>query len=163
MPELSIAREIASLPATADKRYDTAYRDAGFEFGFGRAGAYRGHSHLRFIDLIFAPDGVRGLRGAAASGASTLVIAPARSYLPDVELGDFAFLKFCPDDGEVRLPDKVDDELHEQPILAYAGTARLTFPWYAHPRAERQQVEVTLAGTRLTLTIGPGRTLVIDR
>jgi hypothetical protein len=109
---------------------------------------------------MFAPAGVRWQNDA--SGASrTLVIAPPRTHLSDLDTGDFVFLKFCPDDGEVVLPDKVYEELREQEILSFTHEARLTFPWFPSAGAQRQTVEVTLRGTDLTLDLGTGRRLVI--
>lgn len=162
MSFLSISSEIASLLASENKRYSTAYKDVGFELGFGRGGAYKGHSHLRFIDLMFSPDRILWC-GDESREANTMVIAPPRTYLPDVETGDFVFLKFCPDGGEVILPDKVNEALYEQQILTFTDEARLTFPWYTHPRAERQNVEVTLHGTELTIEMGRSGSLVVRR
>ncbi len=162
MSLLSISREIASLPAGEDKRYVTAYKDVGFELGFGRGGVYRGHSHLRLIDLIFSPDGVRCI-GGNSTDAKTLVIAPARTFLPDIEIGNFMFLKFCPDDGEVTLPEKVYEELWEGQILSYADRAQLTFSWYPDSCAECQNIEVSLWGSDLTIEIGCSRSLYVRR
>lgn len=162
MPFLSISHEILSLPEGMDKRYDTTYEDVGFELGFGRGGAFRGHSHLRFVDLIFAPDGLR-CTGSESLHAKTLVVVPARTFLPDIETGDFMFLKFCPDQGEVSLPDKVYEELHEQNIIACSDHATLTFSWYAHSRAKCEKVEVTLFGSELRIEIGRCRSLHIGR
>ena len=163
MSILSISAELAALPPSESKRYDTAYRDVGFEFGFGRGGAYPGHSHLRFIDVMFAPAGVRLSSASADAAMPTLVIAPARTYLPDLETGDFTFLKFCPDDGEVNPPEKVYEKLYEQQILSFRDDAHVTFPFYARAFGERESVEVTLQGEHLSLSIGSRHLLKIQR
>ena len=152
----SVSAAIQSLPATATKDYRILYADAGFEFGFGRAGAYPGHSHLAFIDLLFAPDGIT----CDGVTSSTLIVAPPRTYLSDVRTGDFAFLKFCPDARTVVLPEKVSEVLNESEILAFRDDVSLEFPWYDQG-ARPGHIRTSLAGGVLTLDFAGEMSLVV--
>lgn len=162
MSALSILDRVSSFHDAQDKVYLTSYHDDGFEIGFGRQGSYSGHSHLRFIDIIFSPAGIT--YGDAHAGVPpALVVVPARTFLPDVTTGHFVFLKFCQDGRPVKLPEKVDDQLEEGKVLAFMDRAKMTFPWYRRAAAEPGEVALTLAHDILTIEFSNGRSFRIGR
>jgi hypothetical protein len=154
----SISTKLGELPPATAKRYDLLYKESGFEFGFGRGGAYDGHSHLHFVDVLFSPAGVVW---AGLNAPVKLVIAPSRTYLPDVRTGDFAFLKFCPDDREVVLPDKVPQQLHERELVVFGDDGDVSFPWYADPMRPGT-IGVSLRGSALTLDFSNETSFLIE-
>ena len=160
MNRISVSDEVAAFAPRSDKRYDILYANAGFEFGFGRAGSYEGHSHRCFVDLLFSPGGIRWKEGGETA-TGMLVIVPARSYLPDVETDNFAFLKFCPDSREVSLPDKVSDRLCERNVMAFTESAQVTFPWFPHPESAPQTIAVSLSGSELKLHFSNFTTMLL--
>jgi hypothetical protein len=155
---LSIAGEIAALAPTERKRYDALYAEAGYEFGFGRGGEYVGHSHLRFVDVLFAPHGIR--RAVDDHMLGTLVVVPSRMYLPNVRTGDFAFLKFCADADPVVVPDKVEARLDGDTILSFVDEGRVELPWFRHEGARQEAVHLTLGGRELTVIVGQRQLLL---
>jgi hypothetical protein len=162
MPALSILDQVSSLHDSQVKTYLTSYHEDGFEIGFGRQGSYNGHSHLRFIDIIFCPTGVR-YEGVHADIIPTLVVVPARTYLPDVSTGPFGFLKFCPDSGPIDLPEKVDDQLEEGEVLAFIDQAKMTIPWYKKAAAAPGEVVLTLAHDVFIIEFSDGHSFRIGK
>ncbi|MES2669682.1 MAG: hypothetical protein V4673_04585 [Pseudomonadota bacterium] len=162
MPALSIFDQVSSFNDRQDKVYLTSYHENGFEIGFGRQGSYSGHSHLRFVDIIFSPAGIR-YDGAHADIPPALVVVPARTYLPDVTIGLFGFLKFCQDGGPIDFPEKVDYQLNEGKVLAFIDQAKITFPWYRKPGAKPGEVILTLAHDVFTIEFSNGHSFIIGK
>jgi|AntRauTorckE5430_2_1112549.scaffolds.fasta_scaffold03123_3 hypothetical protein len=111
----NIIDAVNSFGPWQDKSYVNLLSETCFyELGFGRRGLYKGHSHLFFTDVLFSPTGIK-IYGI--DQVWNCVIVPPRTYLPDVEIGDFFFIKFCHDLSEFSPPEKVsykifDDEVY---------------------------------------------------
>ena len=150
MISLSISYEVSRLPAAENKRYDVLYPEAGYEFGFGRAGSYPAHSHRHFVDLIFSPGGIRWESDGTPSEAPLLIVPPG-GLVPDLTTDEFAFLKFCVDRRSVILPDKCDYSGNTDTARVFRGQASESFPWFPRPSTEASLIRVSLDDRVLVL------------
>lgn len=129
MKTLSIKEIIQSLSGT-DKVYLTTYNNEGYELGFGEGGFYKGHSHYFFYDILFSPDKLF-IKNEKKTPNNFLAIIPPRTFMNDVEIGNFFFIKFCPTNDSFLLPEKTDDVLLSgKKIDIYSDPIQLDFTWF---------------------------------
>lgn len=157
--EVSIAGVLSQLEPTRAKVYQRLYESSGYEMGFGRRGDYPGHAHFHFCDLMFSPTGISTATHNDISIHGQLVVVPPRTYFADTRIGDFFFIKFCPDPGVIVVPDKTEVILSENQILAFENFATLKFDWFPSPSDNRKSLRVTLARDGLTVQFDDRETL----
>jgi len=128
MKILSINNIIQSLDGT-DKVYLTTYNNEGYELGFGKSGFYKGHSHYFFYDILFSPDKLF-IENEKKIPNGFLAVIPPRTFMNDVKIGNFFFIKFCPTNDMFLLPEKTDTILNEGKITIYSNPTQLDFTWF---------------------------------
>lgn len=128
MKILSIKDIVQSLDGR-DKIYLTTYDNEGYELGFGKGGFYKGHSHYFFYDILFSPDKLF-IKNERNLPNSFLAVAPPRTFMNDIEIGNFFFIKFCPTNDNFLLPEKTDTVLKEGIIEIYSNPIQLNFTWF---------------------------------
>jgi hypothetical protein len=162
MKQYSIEIEIPKLNSTQSKVYHYLYADSGFELGFGKAGTYSGHSHLFFCDVLFSakPISTSDADGKTISG--NLIVIPPRTYLGEVVTDDFFFIKFCPTNEKIMLPDKREDILTDGKIEAFNGNAAMEIPWYEKNTSRESSVTFSLQNEKLHIKIGETE-FIIDK
>jgi hypothetical protein len=158
---LSISTEVGTIAAGKTKKYVNLYPAHGYEMGFGIGGTYNSHGHLCYLDLLFSPGGIEWSGTEFSSIEAKLLIVPPRTQVPNLQIGHFFFLKFCPEPDELKLPDKVDRVVSDTTVLYYSGAASLTFPWYARCQGEKRNITVKLLRHSLSISFAEGRTVVI--
>jgi len=161
MNVISIAEVLSQLEPTRAKVYQRLYESSGYELGFGRRGDYPGHAHLHFCDLMFSPKGISTTTHDGISIQGQLVVVPPRTFFADTRIGDFFFIKFCPDPGVIVVPDKTEVILSENQILAFDNLATLQLDWFPSPLDIRKSLVVTLSPNDLTVQFDAGETLRI--
>ncbi|MDR1202066.1 MAG: hypothetical protein LBL58_10635 [Tannerellaceae bacterium] len=125
MEIISIKNIVKSLDRT-NKIYLTTYDNEGYELGFGKSGYYKGHSHYFFYDILFSPHKLL-IKNKKNLSDSFLAVVPPRTFMNDVEIGDFFFIKFCPTNENFSLPEKTDIILNEGEIEIYSKPTLLNF------------------------------------
>lgn len=115
------------------KLYTALYPEKGYELGFGKGGRYEGHSHLFYYDIMFSPDGIV-LNDEEPNNDCFIKIVPPRTYMNDVRIGNFFFLKFCPTADTFHLPEKSNCVLSEGAILSYSEAMQFDSIWYKTPK-----------------------------
>lgn len=154
MRVVSIANELTATPPQWSKNYLCGYAECGYELGVGRAGSFSGHSHLFFADIVFSPHRIH-CQGRLDLGATiTLLVVPPRTYMPSVRIGDFFFLKFCPDSRKVVLPDKVTTHLAEGSLGGHSDRVDIHWQLYDHEDSMASPVTIILRGEHLRIDIG---------
>ncbi len=98
--------------------------------GVGKAGSYRGHSHLFFHDIIYCPSGLVCSSPRLSSGKATLVIVPRETYLGEVNTDDFFFIKFSASPADVSFPEKIYECLNATSIILPSPGASLRYVYY---------------------------------
>lgn len=152
MRKFSIYEEV-HLTKKTKKCYLTTYKKDGFEMGFGKKGVYKGHSHEFFTDVIFSFEGIHSSNYCGDKLTSNLIIAPSRSYLGEVTIGDFYFIKFCDLNEEVIFPEKVETILSENDLITGKLGKKYTFPWYKR-KGLRSEIHFSFSNELLLITIG---------
>lgn len=143
-----IKTEIDKLEDTS-KDYKYLYKDFGFELGFGKKGQYKGHSHYCFCDIMLSKNILtKDYFGGKKKGQ--LLIVPPLTFMDDVTIDDFFFLKFCPTSKKVDLPDKTNAKLNDNKIQSYENCASLKFDWYK-TSSEKSKLEIKLIENELSL------------
>lgn len=145
MKILSI-NKMVSIPNI--KTYLSSYTKDGYEIGFGKQGKYKGHSHYFFYDILFSPDFI--FIGNEKLVNSYMAIIPPRTFMDDVEIGDFFFLKFCPSNHTFSVPEKTNDKLDEGKIKLIAENEKFHSTWFKNPlssgdiwiNANRNEIEI---------------------
>ena len=135
----------------------------GVEMGFGAAGDYEAHAHRHFLDLMYAPGGIRS---SPDSPSSQLLVVPPRTPFGPVSTDAFFFLKAVAVDEPVSIPDKVTGADLEcvgagEALLHASGVFDLALD-YVDPR-DRTAHLLSLAsdGAALSLTSTAGWQLTI--
>jgi hypothetical protein len=154
MTSYSISAQIIFLSQSISKTYLTLYPNDGYELGFGRAGQYKGHSHLQFYDLLFSLKGLRSLDPVEMLPKGSLLVIQPKTYLPDIDIGDFFFLKFSPDPGPFKIPDKVVDRYHEGGIIGASEGFEKEFKWFPTIGGRESRIKLKLTIDRLTIQLG---------
>ena len=134
MKTLSI-REMIEGSSDCLKSYKVLYPEKGYELGFGKGGCYEGHSHLYFYDILFSPDGIY-LEDGEAGKKNYITIVPPRTFMSDVRIGDFFFIKFCPTDDTFQVPEKTKSVLKEGTVMSYSEAMRFDSVWYKTPNTK---------------------------
>ena len=147
------SREVAELGYNTQKTYKTTCEREGLEFGFGRAGRYGAHSHRHFMDVIYCPNGIRWTDCGRRCEAALLII-PARTLVPQVDIGAFAFLKFCSDNRPLVLPDKDSGYGAPLALSAFSSAARAELSWYPQCRVDPGTISLSLADGILEVAAG---------
>ncbi len=163
MTSLSISETIRLLTRGERKKYLVTYDEMGFEMGVGRSGAYEGHSHLRFYDIIYSPEGVRCRCSNGRQMEGRLVVVPPRTYLGTTHAADFFFLKFCPDSAKLTLPEKVLEPLTAGSVLTYQDEADLVFPWCPFEGHAITTASLRMSGIVLKVEMGSDYTIEVLR
>ena len=112
-----------------DKIYLSLYKNKGYELGFGKAGFYKGHSHKYFYDLLYSPEKII-LKDRNLSENNYLLVVPPKTFMSDIEIGNFFFLKFCPSNDFFSPPEKTQEVLTEGELDLYSSPIKLRFTWY---------------------------------
>ncbi len=132
-----------------NKVYKYLYKDYGFELGFGKKGQYEGHSHYCFCDLMFSKNILtKDYFGEKKKGR--LLIVPPLTFMDNVFIEDFFFLKFCPTDKKVDLPDKTNSKLNENKIQSYEDFTLIEIDWYK-TSFEKSTLKIKLNKNELSL------------
>jgi|GEM_PF-6763367 len=152
MNTLQITKELAQIPIQKNKIYQTTYDEDGYEIGFGRAGNYKGHSHIHFYDIIYTPNGfiIKDLHNSPLSGK--LLVVPPRTWLSDITLNDFFFIKFCGESGLISVPDKVDYFQNESNLIILNSYESISLPWYSSPFGEKSYIKFELIENSFIIT-----------
>lgn len=148
MKILSINRIIRSLYET-DKVYLTTYIDDGYELGFGKRGLYKGHSHYFFYDILFSPEKLI-IKNENNIPSCFLAVVPPKTFMSDVEIGDFFFIKFCPTNDNFSLPEKTNIILNEGKIELYSNPTELNFRWF---KTVDEKLSLNMVAEQNNLTI----------
>lgn len=144
-----IKTEIDKL-SESNKNYKYLYNDFGFELGFGKKGQYKGHSHYCFCDLMLSKNILtKDYFGNKKQGQ--LLIVPPLTFMDNVTIDDFFFLKFCPTNIKVDLPDKTDEKLNDNKIQSYKNFASLKIDWFK-TMSEKSTLEINLNKNELRLS-----------
>lgn len=153
MIKYNINRELSKLNSETNKIYIYTYKLHGFEFGFGRKGIYTGHSHIYFYDIIFSKSEIlsRDLDMKMIKG--NLIVIPPQTYINEVIIDDFFFLKFCPSMDKVMIPDKTNNKLNKGVIQCFDRSVNLDFNWYKNPESSVSNINLSLSDNNLTLCI----------
>ena len=149
MKVLSISKNIKRLKEK-DKVYLTTYHNNGYELGFGKGGFYKGHSHYFFYDILFSPYKLI-VSNEQTSKNNFLLVVPPRTFMNDIEIGDFFFLKFCPTNDTFLLPEKTDEILKEGKILMYSVATQLNFSWFKTPN-NQSKINIDAKHSHLVIT-----------
>lgn len=151
---MSILEVVKSFSHEKDKQYSKLYHEDGYEIGFGKGGKYPGHSHLYFYDIMFSPLGIElVVNGKQAKG--NLLIVPPRTYMEDVTLGDFFFLKFSPTNITVPVPEKVDERLQEGELMLFPlQRYDSSYPFFEKKDVSSGDLGVSLSWAHLDLFVG---------
>jgi hypothetical protein len=164
MHSFRIREIIHSLPNGIAKSYVRLYPQHGLEMGFGRSGSFEAHSHFVFYDVIFSPNGIDYEPRVEHASQPELLVVPPQSLVPPVRLGDFFFVKFCPDPVDVVVPDKTVHGRFSRDFSCYLGEATLSFPWYpSGPSGARRSIVLTLSKHRLSVVLGGTEEVSIER
>lgn len=118
------------------KYYMTTYVKNGYELGFGRGGCYEGHSHLFFYDILFSPDGIE-IKNEESNNKCYMAIAPPRTFMNDIRIGDFFFLKFCSTNDIFQVPEKTLMVLREGNISFFSDVMQFDSIWFKSPNIKR--------------------------
>ena len=145
-------KEMIEGSSTCQKFYDALYSENGYESGFGRGGCYTGHSHRFFYDILFSPDGIH-LKDDDSGKKHFIVIVPPRTFMDDVRIGDFFFIKFCPTSDSFQVTEKTNSVLREGIVMPYSEAMRFDSVWYRNPDTEGQTTALYLAD--MLRDIGP--------
>lgn len=117
----------------SSKIYLTLYANNGYELGFGKGGSYKGHSHLYFYDILFSPDGIYLGNKYKEKKTYYFICIPPRTYMNDIRIGNFFFLKFCPTNEKFLLPEKTNRIMYEGEIKMYTDAVQFDSVWYKNP------------------------------
>lgn len=151
MTLISIDHKLNLTPKEHAKNYMVLFNGNDYEMGVGRAGCYEGHSHYCFTDLLFSPNGIRCNNKGIESNFGRLLITPKKTFMPNISIGNFFFLKFSTICQNVILPDKTAEVLTEGSIESYVSNIKLVFPWYLSAIEGLGRIEVTLDDMALNL------------
>lgn len=154
----NIQKQLSLLGENQNKSYLTKYKIDGYEIGFGKKGRYLGHSHFHFYDVMFSPEGIKTKSITGKAISNNLIVIQPKTYMDNVTLGDFFFIKFCPSAEKVNLPDKTNLKLNEGKIFSYDSVEKLNFTWYKSP-TKKNKINLSLVDSKLIICINP--TLVI--
>lgn len=160
MKQYSIDIEISKMKADQSKVYHYIYADSGFELGFGKAGTYSAHSHLFFYDVLFSGKPISSSDADGKFISGKFIIIPPRTYLGEVVTENFFFIKFCPTNEIVVLPDKRNEILKDGIIEVFAGNALIKFPWYKKKSIRKLSVSFNLQNEKLNIIIGETEFLI---
>jgi hypothetical protein len=116
-----------------EKLYLTDYASYGYEMGFGEEGHYQGHSHKYFYDIIFSPNNNILIKNEPSRNNCYLSIIPPRTFMNDIKVGKFFFLKFCPTNDIFNVPEKTNRILNDSKVKLVCKKANFCFPWYPKP------------------------------
>jgi len=161
MNRYEIDKEVKSLPTNKSKSYYFLYHESGFEFGFGKGGYYKGHSHLYFYDILFSKTPISTKNHQGNKIYDTLIIIPPRTFLDDVIIDDFFFIKFCPNNSKFELPEKVDYIIKDGTILSNSHDFEIKIPWFKSYQSEESFILVTLKNNELKIKFGDLETIQI--
>ena len=151
----NIRETLSQLSEGEKKIYLFSYAKNGFEMGFGKEGRYSGHSHLHYFDIMFAANGYHLYESEINSGAKPqLIVVPPRTFLPEIYISEFFFLKFIPSKGHFTIPDKVDLKLNDGTISTFDSITQLQFPWYKSAESERSEIALSFGSSELTVRLG---------
>ncbi|MFJ1491671.1 hypothetical protein [Capnocytophaga canis] len=114
------------------KSYNVEYAKNGYELGFGRKGCYEGHSHYFFYDVLFSPDGI-DIKDEKLGDNCYMIITPPRTFMNDIRIGNFFFLKFCPTNNIFEVPEKTSRILSEGKIKIFSNAMQFDSIWYKSP------------------------------
>lgn len=154
MIHYSIDIEISKLKADQLKVYHYCYDKSGFELGFGKAGVYSGHSHLFFCDVLFSEKPILTIDSDGKFISGKLLVIPPRTYMGEVVIDDFFFIKFCPTSEIVVLPDKKNEIMKDGIIEAFTENAFIQFPWYKKTSTIKFSVILNFQHEKLNILIG---------
>jgi len=154
MIKYKINSEISKLNSETNKVYIYTYKLHGFEFGFGRKGIYSGHSHIYFYDIIFSKSEISSLDLNKNMIKGNLIVIPPQTYINEVIVDDFFFLKFCPSLDNVMIPEKTNNRLNKGIIQCFDKSINLNFSWYKNLESSESTIKLTLSDNSLTLRIG---------
>jgi len=149
MEVLSISKIIKRLKEK-DKVYLTNYHNNGYELGFGKRGFYKGHSHYFFYDILFSPYKLI-VSNEQTPQNNFLLVVPPRTFMNDIEIGDFFFLKFCPTNETFLLPEKTDEVLKEGKIIMHSSATQLSFSWFKTPNIQ-SKININAKPNELIIT-----------
>lgn len=154
MTSYKIFEEIKKLKDDKSKAYYFLYADSGFELGFGKAGKYSGHSHKYFYDIIFSQDQITVIDTYGKSISNNMIVIPPKTYFREIITSNFFFMKFCPTNEIVLLPDKIESIENEGVICGFSEHTNIDFPWYQKHHLRQTRCKLRLAYNELEIIIG---------
>lgn len=161
MKSLEIRNVLNKLPIQKEKIYLTTYEDDGYELGFGKAGKYKGHSHLHFYDIIYSPKGFMTKDSYQSDLEGNLLIVPPRTWMNDIELNDFFFIKFCNESGLINVPEKVDFFQNESKVSLLMHNESTCLPWFPSGTSNMKNIEFVLSNKSLIIVFNNNSKLII--
>lgn len=161
MKAFDIKEEIMKLKSNESKVYYYLYEEAGFELGFGKGGKYPGHSHLFFCDILYSPKPISTFNADGTKLNGNLIVIPPKTYLGDVTIDNFFFIKFCPTNELVTIPDKIDSIENEDSIKCFSNKAKIEFSWYKKSISEKSFFILDYKNNELTINLGESNSFLI--
>lgn len=161
MKKYNIKKVVSQFDDKQSKIYMSTYNELGFEYGFGKGGYYSGHSHYYFCDIMFSKSKIITSSIENKLIEDKLVIVPPRTYMADVEINDFFFLKFSPNSGKIKVPDKTEEKLNLGVIKSTSATYNCTLSWFDMNQRE-SKITMRFDGKELLLTFGNELQMIID-
>jgi hypothetical protein len=143
MKLLTLSEEIKSIEEYEQKKYLTLYKDVGYELGFGRRGQYKGHSHKFFHDILFSPKGFSFINNEGKYEIGKVMIVPQMTYMNDIDINDFFFVKFCTTDDYFDLPEKSEEKVYCGTIGCYDFEFNIEYPWYKKPNSKLSNLKIS--------------------
>lgn len=154
MRTYSIQDEVLKFNPDIVKVYYYLYADSGFELGFGKAGKYSGHSHKYFSDILFSKKQISTTDADGKIISGNLIIIPPKTYLGEVIIDDFFFLKISPTNTKIILPDKIENVLSEGKILCYSNSVIIEIPWFKNYLSNELFLTISFNEEFLKIQIG---------
>lgn len=154
MKRYKITEEIQKLKPKETKAYYYLYADSGFELGFGKGGTYAGHSHLYFCDILFSTKPIETSDGDGKIISDNLIVIPPKTYVGEVVTDDFFFIKFCPTNDRVILPDKIESVERVGLISGYSNEVNIVFPWFKNHLSSESLIKLELNSNNFQINLG---------
>lgn len=162
MKSYNLKEEVIKLDPNELKAYYYLYAGYGFELGFGKGGKYPGHSHLYFYDILYSslPILTNDANGKNISGK--LIVTPPKTYMGEVVTDDFFFVKFCPTNDAIILPDKVNHVEKVGLISSFSNQACIELDWFKNHLSEKSFFKLDYKNNILKINFGEKYSFLIS-
>ena len=149
---ITLKKDLFRICGSRDKKYLASYDKDGYECGIGYAGHYNGHSHIFYTDIMFSPSKIK-INHKNEDIECDMLVVPPRTYMNDVTIGDFFFIKFCEKQEDVILPDKTTKVLNENDLQFVNYSGMLFYKYYENKQSKGRQLKIELENYKITVYI----------